>query len=292
MILFIPVTIGNFIYQLITTIEAKIYGLEATTVNIDEMQISTLQNNNPNCPTILMLHGFSSDKVIWIRFAKYFKDDFNLVIPDLAGHGATGVNKDWDYSIPVQAERMLKLLDKLHIEKAHLIGNSMGGAIAAHFAKNYPQRTLSLAMIDPAGVIAPELGDMDKKLQQGKNPFLISNQQDFKTFYAMTMAKPPWAPSFVLKAFADKYIKRQPELMQIWSDFHKKDLLDDKLDQIKVKTLLIWGQKDRLIDVSSVKIWQQGIKHIEVKIYPEIGHMAMLETPKRSAELYFGFLRK
>ena len=290
MIIFTPVKIGNIVYQTMTSLEMKIYGYKEDIIDIGEMKMSLLQNHNNARPTILMLHGFSADKINWIRFAKHLNDDFNIVIPDMAGHGETGFNKKWDYSTPVQAARLAKLLDKLEIEKVHVIGNSMGGSIAAQFAKNHPHRILTLALIDPAGVIAPELGDMDKKLQQGENPFLISTQQEFKTFYPMTMADPPWIPAFVLEAIADKYINRRSELLQMWSDFHGKNLLDNELDQITARTFLIWGKKDRLIDVSSVKVWQQGIKDIEVKIYPEIGHMAMLEIPQKSAELYRAFL--
>ncbi len=292
MVVFMPVTIGNVVYKTTTAIETRMYGLEKNSVDIGEMKISLLQNHNPSRPTILMLHGFSADKINWIRFAKYFTQDFNLIIPDLAGHGDTGFNQNWDYSTPKQAQRLVSLLDKLSIDKVHIIGNSMGGAIAAQFAKNYPEKTITLAMIDPAGVIAPELGDMDKKLLNGKNPFLISTQEEFKSFYPMTMAKPPWIPDFVLKAIADKYIKRHSELKQIWSDIHEKNLLEQELDQIKTRTLLVWGEKDRLLDVSSVKVWQQGIKDIEVKIYPKIGHMAMVEIPQQSADLYLSFLEK
>lgn len=291
MVIFAPVKIGNIVYQSMTSIETKIYGLEETTVDIGEMKMHLLQNHNKTRPTILMLHGFSADKINWIRFAKHLDNDFNLVIPDMAGHGETGFNNNWDYNTPAQAARLVKLLNKLEIDKAHVIGNSMGGSIAAQFAKNHPNRILTLAMIDPAGVIAPELGDMDKQLIQGRNPFLINSQQDFEIFYKMTMSEPPWIPGFVLQAIADKYIKRRTELNQMWLEFHGKDLLDNELDQIKTRTLLIWGEEDRLLDVSSVKIWRR-IADIEVEIYPKIGHLAMLEIPKQSAERYLSFLEK
>jgi len=291
MIVVVPVKIGNVVYQTMTSLETKIYGLEKSSVDIGEMEMSLLQNNNQSRPTILMLHGFSADKINWIRFAKHLDSDFNIVIPDMAGHGETGFSKDWNYSSPVQAARLVKLLDKLGLDKVHIIGNSMGGNIAAQFAKNYPQRILTLALIDPAGVIAPVLGDMDKQLQQGKNPFLINTQEEFINFFHMTMADPPWIPGFVLEAIADKYIKRRSELDQIWLDINEKNLLDNKMDQIKVRTFLIWGKKDRLLDVSSVKIWKK-IADIEVEIYPEIGHMAMLEIPQQSAERYLSFLAK
>ena len=68
------------------------------------------------------------------------------------------------------------------------------------------------------------------------------------------------------------------------------DLLDSSLDEVSVPVLLLWGEEDQLIDVSSVEVWKKEIKHIQVKVWPDIGHMPMLEIPQQSAEVYREFL--
>ena len=83
-----------------------------------------------------MVHGFTATKELWARFAKHLVKDFRVIAPDLAGHGQTEYNPNFDYGIPAQCERLSKLLDDLNIEQAHITGNSMGGFIAANFAKN------------------------------------------------------------------------------------------------------------------------------------------------------------
>jgi len=290
LILLVPAKFGRFIYQSMTSLEAKIYGLHQGNIDIGEMNISLLQNNSPEKPTIIMLHGFSSDKIIWSRFARFFTKHYNVVIPDMAGHGDTGFDPSWDYSGPAQAERVAKLMDKLSLDKVHLVGNSMGGFISAHFAKMYPQRTLSITLIDPAGVISPVQSDMDKMLAQDKNPFDVSNRAEFDAFYAMTMAKPPWFPRFIFAALTEQYIQRKAELMHMFADFHGKYMLDSSLDEINAPTLLLWGEKDRLIHVESTNVWQAGIKNIQVKTWSDIGHMPMLEIPKKSAKQCVDFL--
>ncbi len=140
LILFVPAKFGHVVYESATDLEASIYGLEQTRVDIGEMQISLYQNELADRPTIVMLHGFSADKDTLIRFANHFTDDFNVVIPDLAGHGDTGFEKSWDYTMPAQASRVAKIIEQLKIEKVHVIGNSMGGFISAYFAKMYPQK--------------------------------------------------------------------------------------------------------------------------------------------------------
>jgi len=238
----------------------------------------------------VMLHGFSADKDNFIRFARYFTDDFNVVIPDMAGHGDTGFEKSWDYTMPVQASRVAKIIKQLKIKKVHVIGNSMGGFISAYFAKMYPQQTSSATLVDPAGVISPEDSDMNKMLAQGLNPFLVNNRQEFDSFYAMTMENPPYVPDFVLEAIFEKYQQRREQLIQIFGDILETDMLDSSLDEIHVPVLLLWGEEDRLIHVSSVGVWSAGIEGIQVKIWPGIGHMPQLEIPKESAGVYRQFL--
>ncbi len=290
LILFAPAKTGHVVYESVTDLEAGIYGLRQKQVDIGDMKISLYHNELSDRETIVMLHGFSADKDNFIRFARYFTDDFNVVIPDMAGHGDTGFEESWDYTIPVQASRVARIIEQLKIEKVHLIGNSMGGFISAYFAKMYPQRTLSVALVDPAGVVSPVDSDMNKMLAQGRNPFLIHNRQEFDSFYAMTMEEPPYVPGFVLEAISEKYQQRREQLMQIFGDILKTDLLDSSLDEIHVPVLLLWGEEDRLIHVSSVDVWSNGIEDIQVKIWPGVGHMAQLEIPQESAEVYRRFL--
>jgi len=292
LVLIIPVRCGHFVYWLLINLEFRIYGLKRGEVDIGEMIISLYRNEFTDRPTLIMLHGFSADKDNWLRFARYFTRDFNVVIPDLAGHGDTEYDPSWDYGMPAQAGRVAKLIAQLKIDQVHVIGNSMGGFICAHFARMYPRQTLSATLVDPAGVVSPEVSDMDKMLAQGRNPFEIHNRQEFDGFYAMTMAKPPYVPGFVLQAISDDYQQHREQLRDIFSHSREQDLLDSSLGEIKAPVLLLWGEEDRLIHVSSVDVWKAGINNIQVKTWPGTGHMPQLEIPKESAEAYRMFLNQ
>lgn len=290
LILLMPVKCGRFAYGLSVKIETRLYGLKRSKIDIGEMEISLYHNKITDRPTIFMLHGFSADKDGWVRFARYFKNDFNIVIPDMAGHGDTGYDQSWDFTMPAQASRIAKLAEQMGISKMHLIGNSMGGFVVAHFALMHPELTLSIGLFDPAGVKAPESSDMEKMLAVGNNPFLIHNRQEFNSFFAMTMNQPPFIPKFVLEAMSDRYQQRRKQLRQIFSHRREQDLLDESLKDITAPTLLLWGEEDRLIHVSSVSVWEAGIEGIQIKTWPGIGHMPMLEIPKESAFVYRQFL--
>ena len=290
LILLMPAKCGRVVYGLSVKIESRLSGLRRSKIDIGEMEISLYHNKITDRPTILMLHGFSADKDHWVRFARYFRKDFNIVIPDMAGHGDTGYDQSWDFTMPAQATRLAKLAEQMGISKMHLIGNSMGGFVVAHLALMHPELTLSIGLFDPAGVKAPESSDMDKMLAVGNNPFLLDNREEFNSFYAMTMNKPPFLPEFVLEAMSEKYQQRREQLRSIFSHRREQDLLDDSLKNIAAPTLLLWGEEDRLIHVSSVSVWEAGIEDIQTKIWPGIGHMPMLEIPKESAFLYRQFL--
>lgn len=292
LVIFFPAQLGQIVYKLGTKTEAKLYRLKQYRVKISQMELSIYRTEIRERPTLVMLHGFSSDKNIWLRFARFFTKDFNVIIPDLAGHGETAFSEKWNYDVKSQLARVIELLDFLKIEKCHIIGNSMGGFFSAHFSLLYPERTLSVGLVDPAGVKSSIKSDLEKMVKEGRNPFLINNRQEFDQFYQMTMAQPPWLPDIIYEALSRQYQSRKLQLIQMFLDFYNKDNLDEMLGKIDFPVLLLWGEKDRLIHVSSVKVWREGIKNISIKTWQGIGHMPMFEIPKESASVYKNFLEE
>lgn len=283
--------IGYWLYDLNMAAEAKLYRLHKIVVPIPEMTVSTWQGGPYEATSsVLMLHGFSADKNIWLRFARHFVGSHRVIIPDIAGHGETGFKAGGGYDIPLQAKRMIQLLDVCGVEKVHVIGNSMGGYMAAWLAATYPERIVSLALFDPAGVTAPEPSDLERHLAKGHNPFLIHSREEFQRFYAMTMASPPWVPKLVLDAVAQRYEQSREELEEIFREMRASPPMEPHLPDITAPTLLLWGRKDRLIDVSSVAVWSKGIADLRVHIWDAVGHMPMVEAPTGSARLYREFL--
>jgi pimeloyl-ACP methyl ester carboxylesterase len=227
---------------------------------------------------------------VWPRFAKHFVDDYRIVIPDLAGHGDTGFDASWDYSGPAQAKRVAALMDALGIEKAHITGNSMGGFITGWFAVLFPEKTITAAPMDPGGVASPIPSDMEKMLAEGKNPFSVESVEDFKRFYPMTMAKPPFLPPSVLAAMAEQYMARKPELEAIFPYLHGRDGLLPELPKVELPLMVIWGDHDRLLHVSAGQVWVDAAPNAKLHIFEGIGHMPMVEIPAQTADVYRTFI--
>ena len=286
----LTIKLGNWLYHSTNAFEAKLYGLHQERINLHGCEQVYWTNNNTHKPALLLIHGFSASYSVWLRFARFFNDDYHIIIPDLAGHGETGFSPTQNYSIDAQSERLCFLLEALGIESAHIAGNSMGGFIAANMARFHEQHCLSIIVIDPAGVVSPQPSPMLKLLAQGDNPFLIDNDNDFDRFYKMVMAKPPFMPKVVLRGISSQYQSRKEELAKIFADYNKpKDYLDNELAKITVSAVVIWGAKDQLIDVSSADVWQEQLK-CESIIWEDLGHMPMIEAPKRCANAVKRFL--
>lgn len=281
--------VGQLTYDLVSNTEARLYGLHKQVILVDGIP-TTVYLSNGTGPAILMVHGFSADKDVWVRFARHFASTNKVIIPDLPGHGETGFKPEWHYSIPAQTEHLVKLMDQLHVQQAHVIGNSMGGYITARMAVDHPQRMLSATMVDAAGLPQPHPSEMQQMLASGHNPFLFETREAFYRFYPMTMAAPPFMPGFVLDGVADRYVARRAELQRIFNDSYHMGDLAERLPGVTMPTMVLWGKEDRLIDVSSVAVWQTVLPKAKVEIWDGIGHMPMVERPSQAAQLYQQFL--
>lgn len=275
--------IGGLAYHATVAIESTLYGLRKAGVDGGDIHLMTLQGGPEDAPAVVMIHGYSADKDVWVRFARHFTDRYRVVIVDLAGHGETAFDSALKYDTTSQAARVIKLMDSLGIARAHVVGNSMGGFIAARLAHDHPERLLSATLIDAAGVTPPRPSVMGELLAKGDNPFLFSDRAGFRRFYPMTMAKAPWVPGMTLDWMADQYIARRPQLDRIFHDFHNTGLLDGQLADIRVPTLVMWGAQDQLVSPTAAGVWCPGIPGCQRVTYADLGHMPMVEDPARSA---------
>jgi len=254
---------GGLIFDVSIRLEAALYRLKQIPVSIPGMTMATYQGGAAQRPPLLLIHGFSADKNLWLR---------------------------GDYTIPAQGRRLIQLLDAGEIDKVHVVGSSMGGYIASWLAVNHPDRVLSIALFNPAGVNLPQPNEVEELVAQGKNPFLIRSQAEFDLFFEMTMASPPWIPKVVLAAEAQTYIKRREELAQIWEDFFRSERMDADLKRISAPTLLLLGRADRMIPVASAQTWAEGIPHARLEVWDGVGHLPMIERTDETVALYRAFL--
>jgi pimeloyl-ACP methyl ester carboxylesterase len=263
-------------------------GLTIKSVNIPDFKIVYLEGGTGD--TIIMLHGFSANKDNWLRFAKNFTPNYRVIIPDIPGFGESSKPQDAKYDIMSQVERVNLLAKELKLTKFHIVGNSMGGEIAGNYAATYPDMVKTLGLFDSGGIVSPTKSERALLLEKGVNIFKIKDVQDYEKLVEMSFAKPIKLPSVIKNYLAKQAIKSAPLNEKIFPELGKAEL-QGKLNKITAPTLIVWGDSDKILHISSVQVFKKNIKNSQSAIIKECGHLPMLEKPQETASIYRDFLK-
>jgi pimeloyl-ACP methyl ester carboxylesterase len=243
---------------------------------------------------IVLVHGFGGDKDNWSRFSRYLPRRYRVIALDLPGFGESSKRADAHYRVWDQVERLHAFLERLGLRRYHLAGNSMGGAIALAHAIRYPGEVATLGLVASGGVRSPEKSDVAKMHAAGVNPLLVDSRGDFDALMAMLFVEPPWIPGTVrtylagrAKANRLRHQKIFAELMSPGGGFFE---LEPLLPQVQARTLVLWGDSDRLLHVSAVRVFEAGLQHEKTVILQRCGHVPMIEQAAKTAEHYLAFL--
>jgi pimeloyl-ACP methyl ester carboxylesterase len=241
---------------------------------------------------LVLLHGIFAEKDHWVDFARPLTSHHRVLVPDLPGFGESTRLPGKDYSYAEQVEYLKNFLDNLGLQRVHLGGSSMGGTIAALFAIRYPSRVASVGLIGaPHGLHTPLRSEMDPMVDAGQSPLIVGQADAFEPMLDFVFAQRPFLPYPILHAAKADALRNAASNVRIWNSQRKdRYLLDAHIGELKQPTLVLWGQQDRLFDVSGAASLRARLSHAQVQVLPDVGHMPMMETPKLSAELYAQFV--
>jgi len=267
-------------------------GLTYKSVVIDDETWHYLEGGPADADVLLLLHGFGGDKDNWTRFSKYLTGSYRVIAPDLPGFGYSTKHADWDYSMPPQRSRVNEFVEALGLEKFHIAGNSMGGYLAAVYSHKYPAQVRSLALFNNAGINAPNESDMQRLVAKGKNPLIADSLAEYDELLNFVAHKKIFLPWPIRGVFA-RGVMKQAELNRTIFDSIQGDLssdLESVLVDIEKPILVLWGEYDRVLDVSSVDVMTPLLPQADVVIMKDTGHLPMIERPAETAEHYLKFM--
>ncbi|MCG6536376.1 MAG: alpha/beta fold hydrolase [Syntrophales bacterium LBB04] len=245
--------------------------------------------------TIVLIHGFSANKDNWIFFTRYIPADYRVIAFDMPGHGDNAKAFDKTYSIDYLTESFGQAVDALKLGRFHIAGNSMGGYIAILYAARNPQRVITMCLLDNAGLhsYSQHPSDLQIALVRGQSPLTPASEEDFSELMKYAFYKEPFIPWPITSVQAEKAVESSAFIKKMWTDLntHDVDLLP-LLSTLKLPVLVIWGDRDRILHVSTTEILKRSLPDGEIIIMKDCGHMPMLERPEETARYYLSFLNK
>lgn len=244
-------------------------------------------------PAIIMLHGFGASLHTWEPWAQALAPRYRVIRYDLPGFGLSPPDAGEDFSLGRDIAVLGMLMDHLGVARATLIGNSMGGKVAWHFAARYPDRVEKLVLISPDGFAqagqaygeAPRVGAALGLMRH----FLP------KPLLRMNLAPAYGDPSRLTDALVTRYhdLMLAPGARASMIGRFEQAVLDDPaglLPRITAPTLLVWGERDRLIPVSHAKDYLALMPAARLLRFPSLGHLPHEEAPEESLPPVEAFL--
>jgi pimeloyl-ACP methyl ester carboxylesterase len=271
-------------------------------VELDGFTVHYRDQGSKDKPVMVLIHGVVSSLHTWDGWLPLLAEHYRVIRFDVPGFGLTGPSiSGGEYSVSRLLKVLDLLLDYLHVDKASLVGNSLGGYISWSYALSQPQRVDKLVLIDPAGY------------RMDKIPWMIAAAD----IPGSTTLMPLWMPRALIAqgirevygeprlikfGVVDRYydLTRRPgnrrammDIFRVLLKFNREDLqhTPQRVAAIQAPTLLLWGELDRWISPTHVPLWQRDVPGIQVVTYPGVGHIPMEEIPEQSATDVLRFLQ-
>ncbi len=243
-----------------------------------------------NGPTIVFINGLTMDVNGWYFQVQPFSERYTVLRYDCRGQGQSD-KPDMPYSQDMHADDLKSLMDRIEIQKVHVIGISNGGMVAQHFILKYPEKVGALVLVDTCSYI-------DTLLEIIIKVWIRATEVGGSEF-RYDIALPA--------LFAEGFIKRNLELIATLKEISVKNNppepiknlakgclihnVNDRIPEIKAPTLIIVGEEDILIPLKYSKILNEKIEGSRLVIMKDCGHVPTLEKPEEFNKIVLEFLK-
>lgn len=251
---------------------------------------------------LVFVHGLSGSWPNWLEQLPMFATEHRVITLDLPGFGHSPMPPQ-TISIARYARLLDRLLDELGVDAAAVVGNSMGGFIAAELAIAFPQRVERLVLVSAAGIsthrhrgsvtVPPAMRRLERilvasgawaasrsdavvrraRLREAALGVVVRHPDRLDARLAAEQVRGAGKPGFIqgLETVLDYEIR-------------------ERLGEIACPTLIVWGERDRLISVRDADVFAELIPNSRKVVFGDTGHMAMLERPEAFNALLDEFL--
>jgi pimeloyl-ACP methyl ester carboxylesterase len=267
------------------------------TVGTDRLAYVELGSGDP---PLLFLHGLGGNWTAWLENLPAAAREHRVVAVDLPGFGKSRPASD-GISIPGYARTIERFCNEVGLDRFIVVGNSLGGWVAAELALRIPERVLAMVLVDAAGIVPTRLertkavnimrgAALGAPLAPRYRRSVAARPKLRKLALKYTVAEPtglaadlvymalPEAPD---PGFAPAFLAARRSWSEGWCD---------RLTEIECPSLIVWGERDALLPLRHGREWARRLRGSELKVIKGAGHVPMLERPAEFNAILHAFL--
>ena len=243
-------------------------------------------------PAVVLLHPFPAHHEFWLPVAEVLTARYRVILPDLRGHGESGI-AEGPATMEKHAADVARVMDDADVGRAPMIGVSIGGYVLFEFWRKYRSRVAALGLCNtkapadtPEGRAGRLQGAADV-LERGTEPFL-------ETMIPRLLGKTTreTRPDLVDGALRMMRKMSPEDIAQVQRGMAERPDSVETLKTINVPTLIVTGDEDILTGTNEAELMHRNIAGSELRVIPKAGHYAPWEQPAEAAKLLRQFLER
>jgi pimeloyl-ACP methyl ester carboxylesterase len=269
-------------------------------VEIDGARINYVEvgDPDPSGPELVFVHGLAGCWQNWLEQLPHFGRSYRVVAMDLPGFGQSPM-PPWEISIRNYGKLVHAFCEALELDPLAIVGNSMGGFVAAEAVITEPERFRRLVLVSAAGIshahMRREPAEALARVAAAATPLVLRYQD-------IALQRP------TLRRRAFRHVFHRPLEIRselLWEQFHGAmdapgflnaigglvgyDILD-RLEEVEIPTLIVWGRDDLIVPPSDALGFARRLRNSRIEVFDRCGHVPQLERPVRFNRLLEGFL--
>ncbi len=248
---------------------------------------------------ILFVHGISGSWQNWLESLPHFGRDHRAIALDLPGFGASPL-PSWEIDMSAYGRLLHDFCEKLGVEGATVVGNSMGGLIAIEAATAAPGHFGRLVLVSAAGILntwSPEeravatawAWNVFGPRYARRSRFIVARPRAREFVFRPFVRYPARLSGALLLEQIESGLKRAEGFGDALHAAIRHDIRE-RLESVELPTMIVWGQSDRVIPMAAALSYHRRIPHSRLEIFERTGHVPQLERPLRFNALLDDFL--
>jgi pimeloyl-ACP methyl ester carboxylesterase len=284
--------------QPVTALQAKWAQPPSTFVAIRGMQVHLRDEGPRDDPhPILLLHGTGASLHTWQGWTEALRREHRVIRFDLPGFGLTGPSPDGVYTVDRYVDTVLAVADALGVRRFVIAGNSLGGQVAWATTVLHPERVERLILVDASGY-PYQSQSVPLGFRLARTPVLGVLLRDVlpRWLVESSVRNVYGDPSRVTPALVDRYFDlttREGNRGSLVARFQQTQPgpLAQRVHEIRVPTLILWGGRDRLIPPGLGERFAREIPGSRLVVFDALGHVPQEEDPAQTVEAVRTFLQ-